>query len=62
MHLLTTESMQNIYNTQIGLLSELLAIRELPKTDYAATEALIKADGGKHVRAKDGRWGDCKCV
>ena len=47
--------MQNIYNTQIGLLSELLAIRELPKTDYAATEALIKADGGKHVRAKDGR-------
>ena len=41
--------------TQIGLLSGLLTIGGPPEIDYAATEALIEAEGGKHVRAKDGR-------
>ena len=42
-------------DTQIGLLSGLLTIPGPPEIDYAATEALIEAEGGKHVRAKDGR-------
>lgn len=40
---------------KIGLTSGLLTIAGPPEIDYAATEALIEAEGGKHVRAKDGR-------
>lgn len=40
---------------KVGLLSGLLTIPGQPEIDYTATEAQIEADGGKHVRAKDGR-------